>query len=71
VVRRRVGVDGVYDLRHDALSVAAPNSVKGALTAATVRGDKADESMCNGPPPGENNTDSAETVAVRMAVKVD
>ena len=28
--------------------------------------------MCNGPPPGENDTDSvAETVAVRMVVQVD
>ena len=63
VVRRRVGVDGVHDLRHDALFVAGPNSVKGTLAAATVRGDDADKSMCNGPPPGESDTDGAETVA--------
>ena len=28
-------------------------------------------SRCNGPPPDENDTDSAETVAVRIVVKVD
>jgi hypothetical protein len=46
--------------------------VKGTLTAATVPGgDNADESMFNGPPPGEHDSDSAETVAVGMVVKVD
>ncbi len=40
VVRRRVGVDGVYDLRHDALFVAAPNSMKdGPRGRDHARGD--------------------------------
>jgi hypothetical protein len=63
---------GVLALMVYALPVAAPNSVKGTLTATTVGGgDNADASMCNRPPLGENGTDSAETVAVRMVVKVD
>ena len=37
LVRRRAGVDGVHDFRHDALPIAAPNSVNGTLTTTTTR----------------------------------